>query len=330
MTLSLTYETSADHPYTFPERHTENLKKIELAFNSIVISGGGTAHFSGYLEGTFTNSDLVTGTLTIVHNLDTLYPEIFLYDNNREIYVPDRTKVIDANTIEVDINYYTPITGTWYYVISKPGITESTSMVLSLSADVVRLETQVQQISSDISNSFYDGSFTNSDIYLGKLNIAHNLNSTIPGIVLFDNNKKLFFPVDVTVIDENVVELDLQNYLPITGTWLYSVRKSGYGNGTIQAAKEQSITISGGNYTLASTPIIYANNDSGILSIAVPDPALFINEEFTIKYINTGGTVSLDAGAKTIDGDFVVNITQQYKYKKIHSNGIEWFIIGEN
>jgi hypothetical protein len=221
MILSLTYELSGDHPYSFPDRYTGNLKRIENAFNTLMIeiSGG-----DDYFDGSFNDADLSQGILTINHGLNTLTPLILLYNNNREQYFPDKVQVLTANT----------------------------------------------------------------------------------------------------------ATLDLSSYLPLIDEWYFVVKKFGMGSTIIRSNDETSITVNG-DYTLSiNYSVVYVDIVSGVATITVPPPATLTDKSFTIKYIGYGGTVTLDAGVYTIDGQNSIDIISAYKYKKIHSNGLEWYILGEN
>ena len=69
-------------------------------------------------RGTFTDSDLTTGKLTITHskNLSAPYSILILIfnDSGRQIMPDEITGT--ANAIEIDISSYSTITGTWGYV----------------------------------------------------------------------------------------------------------------------------------------------------------------------------------------------------------------------
>jgi hypothetical protein len=220
MTLSLTHEISADHPYTFPERHTANLILIENAVNNL--------------------SSIITA------------------------------------------------------------------------------------ISAAISNEFVEGMFSNTDLIAGNLTVIHNLNTTIPDVVLYNNINQQYVPDNITVIDENTVRISLNNFIPIAGDWTYSIGKAGGGSGTT-LRETSSITVSG-NYTIGTEPIVYVDTVNAV--ITVPPATSHKNQDFLVKYVNTGGTITLSGAA--IDGQTVINITNQFKFKHFHSNGTAWYIIGEN
>lgn len=67
----------------------------------------------------------------------------------------------------------------------------------------------------------YVREFTQSDVTRGKINIAHNLDmsSAIAHLTLKDELGEECQPTGIKFKDNNIVELDLEGYVPITGTW---------------------------------------------------------------------------------------------------------------
>jgi len=65
----------------------------------------------------------------------------------------------------------------------------------------------------------YLKTFTNGDLSTGKLTVTHNLNSTYPIIVVYDNNEKEIIPDDITYQSVNALEIDLTSYGSLAGTW---------------------------------------------------------------------------------------------------------------
>jgi hypothetical protein len=69
-------------------------------------------------RGTFTNSSLSGGKLTITHSLGLSAPyslPIFIYDNNGKMIIPDEVSG-SADSVEIDLTSYGTLTGTWGYV----------------------------------------------------------------------------------------------------------------------------------------------------------------------------------------------------------------------
>lgn len=69
---------------------------------------------------TFTASDLGTsGVLVIQHNLGEDFPIVQIYNNNREVIVPDQIVGDDSNSVMIALDSYGNITGNWTVVIRK-------------------------------------------------------------------------------------------------------------------------------------------------------------------------------------------------------------------
>ncbi len=65
----------------------------------------------------FDQTDLVSNTLTVTHNLNDEWCSVSVYDNSRQIIVPTAVVSVDANNLTIDLSTFTPISGTWYAVI---------------------------------------------------------------------------------------------------------------------------------------------------------------------------------------------------------------------
>ena len=71
--------------------------------------------------GSFTNSDLSSGKLTITHNLGHKYCSVTIIDNNDKIIIPDDVTYVDENSLQVDLSSFGTLTGTWRYVVLDVG-----------------------------------------------------------------------------------------------------------------------------------------------------------------------------------------------------------------
>ncbi len=97
-----------------------------------------------------------TGSITVVHNLDTEYPLVQVYDENNEIFVPEIVKVINKDTVKVTFSELT----TGKVVVAKGGHLISGSIYTgSLEWDIITnkpagLVSGSAQLASDISGSF--------------------------------------------------------------------------------------------------------------------------------------------------------------------------------
>ena len=102
---------------------------LGTGFTAVAIAQGGTnattaagartnLSAAGLATGTFTNSSLTTGVLTITHNLNNQAPIIFVYDNNNRWIVPDEITATSVNAATVDLTSFGTLTGTWRYSVT--------------------------------------------------------------------------------------------------------------------------------------------------------------------------------------------------------------------
>jgi hypothetical protein len=81
----------------------------------------------------------------------------------------------------------------------------------------------VESISGSGTTTRVNGTFNNDDLTSGELNIAHSLGTTFPTVIIRDDNMNRIIPDDDEVVDLNNAKIDLSSYVPINGTWFYSV-----------------------------------------------------------------------------------------------------------
>lgn len=86
--------------------------KIEIGtildgYTSLTINPTGSITYS------FDDGYLVTGILTVEHDLNNKYVITEIYNNTDQKILPDNLELIDENSLEVDLSSFTPITGTW-------------------------------------------------------------------------------------------------------------------------------------------------------------------------------------------------------------------------
>lgn len=102
---------------------------LGTGFTAVGIAQGGTnattaagartnLSAAGLATGTFTDSSLTTGALTITHNLNNQAPIIFVYDNNNRWIVPDEITATSVNAATVDLTSFGTLTGTWRYSVT--------------------------------------------------------------------------------------------------------------------------------------------------------------------------------------------------------------------
>jgi len=79
--------------------------------------------------------------------------------------------------------------------------------------------------------------------------------------------------------------------------------------------------------TLDST--ILCNASGGTFTLTLPNATTTSGVEYLIKKINTGNTVTVSANT-LIDSASTYSLSTIYKYVAVQSNGVQWYIIGQN
>jgi hypothetical protein len=195
----------------------------------------------------------------------------------------------------------------WRDELDVYSTTETNSLVYDISAQVQDIQAKIIYLSGSFLNSYLDFDFDNSFLTLGKLTVLHNLDTLIPGVIFFNNLEDNIVPDNIKVISNNITEIDLNSYAPISGTWKGSIRKSGYGEGYIN-----SMSGGGGgpatDLTNVTTNIIPSIADTfSIGTSAKPFKELHLTG--ASLYIGTSH-VSIVSGALAINNDPIVTQTQ--------------------
>ena len=82
---------------------------------------------SSSFYGSFTNSDLSSGILTVTHNLGHTYCSVTVVDNNDKVIIPDEINYTNSNSLTIDLTSFGTITGTWRYIILDVGAANTTT-----------------------------------------------------------------------------------------------------------------------------------------------------------------------------------------------------------
>ena len=171
---------------------TANTCAIDLtSYGTLTGTWGYTEIHNNGILGTFTNTDLVIGVLTITHNLGLTEPyavNVAIFDNTHNQIIP-ATIIGTATTCDIDLTSYGTLTGTWGYNIDSV---------------------------SDIQLTF-----TNDDLTAGILTITHNQRLSVPytiNVGIFDNTHNQIIP-DAVTGTANTCAIDLTSYGTLTGTW---------------------------------------------------------------------------------------------------------------
>ena len=71
---------------------------------------------AGYSKA-FDNTELVSGVLTVTHNLGNAHPTVTLYDNAGQVIMPDEITSSSENALTVDLTSYGVLAGDWVVVV---------------------------------------------------------------------------------------------------------------------------------------------------------------------------------------------------------------------
>jgi len=117
-TLTLNYEPTSD--FTLSLR--ASLRPVKGATSY-------TTSTSADYENDFTDSDLTSGVLTVTHSLNDEYVVVVVWDNNKQIVIPDNVTATDANTVSIDLSGYGTLSSSpndWHYLIFSGATSVST------------------------------------------------------------------------------------------------------------------------------------------------------------------------------------------------------------
>jgi hypothetical protein len=106
----------------------------------------------------------------------------------------------------------------------------------------------------------YNVSFTNASLSGGILTVNHALAVDYPNVTVYDNNKKVILPDDITSVTSNQLTIDLSSYGTITGTWYAVVLPVGNTApaGLVDTTSNQSV---GGTKTFTDHPVFPATSN---------------------------------------------------------------------
>lgn len=139
------------------ELQDENSLDIDLSsygtltgtWHAVIIDIGSSLSITNVsYAGSFTNSDLSSGVLTINHSLNSQYNIVQIIDNSGNNILPDEVTHTDANNTAVDLSSYGTISGTWRYIILATG---SANTVISTKIQDADFDTSIDvESTSDI------------------------------------------------------------------------------------------------------------------------------------------------------------------------------------
>jgi hypothetical protein len=104
-----------------------------------------------------------------------------------------------------------------------------------------------------------------------------------------------------------------------------------YRNSKLEAlgSVKDASSVKTSNYTAASKELVYVNVSSAAVTISLP-ASHNAGEHICIKLVSAASnTCTIDAnGSQTIDGSLTLDLTTDYEWAILRSNGSNWFQVG--
>lgn len=88
---------------------------LKISFDETWVTVGPST-ISRYLD-TFTDGDLISGVLTVTHNLGYQYVSVTIIDNNDQMINPDSITFTDENNLDADLTSSGTISGSWNVLV---------------------------------------------------------------------------------------------------------------------------------------------------------------------------------------------------------------------
>lgn len=136
-------------------------------------SSGGVSGSASYSV-SFTNANLVSGILTVTHNLNVSHPVVVIYDNNSNEISPDEIIYVSVNSIQVDLSSFGTLSGTWYVRVIGGAISQivirdedgDTKIQVEESADedIIRFDIAGTEIANLQSDGIHGNLFKNTGL----------------------------------------------------------------------------------------------------------------------------------------------------------------------
>lgn len=147
----------------------------------------------GYVQ-EFDNADLnaATGTITVVHDLDTNSVVSRIYDNEKEEILPDESQILDVNRMLINVISFMPLPGTWEALIVSGNQDNNATVIFD---------------------------FSNADLVDGTTTIKHGLGNQYVQVKVSDNLGNIIWPDEITYLNIEDLNIDVTSFAPIPGTW---------------------------------------------------------------------------------------------------------------
>lgn len=223
----------------------------------------------GAFNQSFVDGDLTAGVLTVTHNLGQQYVQVQVYNNNDDLIIPTDVTLTDSNNLDIDLNGFGTLTGTWHAVVLSIGATaSSTATDLSLAGqaadDTAFFDgTNWQAIGG--TEKVFAGSFTRDQATATGTQAITGVGFKPSSVIMFVND-----PDDAG-----------------EGSW-------GFSDGTNNHCMTDRNNVTAGSYE-TNTSMVYILQSSG--NTYRGDISTFDSDGFTISWTRTGTPTGVMAGS---------------------------------
>jgi hypothetical protein len=217
-------------------------------------------------------------TWSLAHNMNERYPSITVFDSDGYVVIPTGVRAIDSNNIEV------------YFSIAQTG-----TVIATLGGSGAVGVTGAAG-SSGTSGRDGIGGYTQTYTSSTTWSVAHNLDLDYPGVTVWDSNRKVIIPSEITSVDSN----NLQITFPIAQAGEVHIVRGGHMvSGSQDLSAVGTITPSAdGLYNLGSTLKQFNN-------VYISGSLLVNGVPYSSGAVDTGSFAI--TGSNTFKGDQVIS-----------------------
>jgi hypothetical protein len=158
---------------------------------TVVVLAPGSVSTKSYFK-QFTNSDLSSNTLTVVHGLASQYVLTQVFDSSGRAILPTNINYAGVNSLTVDLTGHTPISGNWKLIVRDVNVTGGTGAI---------------------------SAFTNSDLTSNEYVWNHNINKDDFLTQVVDENNDYILVSNIFDKNNMAELLYVNGLIPLSGTW---------------------------------------------------------------------------------------------------------------
>ncbi len=287
-----------------------------------------------------TGGFLVTGTYSYSEALNTQTGSTMMYFPSRAAFragYADASQWSNAKIGEYSAAFgrNTEATGGYSFAFGLSNVASGTQSLAGGVNNTASQPTSVvfgQNNKAEGRSSFVMGENLIADTYLQVVFGRYNQKKAFPGPdpINFQTNDLLF------VIGYGTDDFSRRNAFTVMKNGNIGIKTNADNppTATFEVNGSQASTVHSlsSNTTLDDTyNTVLVNASAGVVSITLPDPTACDGREYTIKKIDaTANLVMVNGGTFKIDAIAIQNISAQWGFIKIISDGLQWYIIAKN